>query len=191
MKILALSGSARALSFNTRLLNVAVPMVEAEGAKVTAIGLRDFKLPIYDGDLETKEGLPESANALKALFCDNDGVVFASPEYNGSVTALLKNALDWCSRPSNGQDGLLAFRGKPAALLAASPSPFGGLRSIGHLRGILSKMGMHVLPDEILVPFAGKAFTPDGALIDASTQTLLRALCKKLVTECNRQQSMS
>jgi chromate reductase len=183
MKILALSGSARALSFNTKLLRIAVNLLQENSADVTAICLRDYGLPIYDADLVARDGFPEAALSLRQMFLDHDGLLIASPEYNGSVTALLKNSLDWSSLPVKGQEGLAPFRGKPAALLAASPSPFGGVRSVGHLRGILSKMGMHVIADEVLIPAAGKAFTPEDTLIDPAAGNLLKALCERLIRE--------
>jgi len=190
MKVLALSGSARALSLNTKLLKIAAATAEAVGAKITMVSLRDLGLPIYDADLEARDGTPVAVSTLRGLFAEHQGVMFASPEYNGSVTALLKNSLDWCSRPHEGKDGLLAFRGKPAVLLSASPSPFGGIRGVGHLRGILSKMGMHVLPDEIILPFAPKAFAADGALVDSTTQSLILSVCQKLVGEGGRAQPL-
>jgi chromate reductase len=183
MKILAFSGSARALSFNTKLLRIAVKVIREIGATVTEIGLKDYGLPIYDSDLVARDGFPPTAFALRQVFLAHDGLLIASPEYNGSVTALLKNSLDWCSLPIMGQDGLAPFRGKPAGLLAASPSPFGGVRSLGHLRGILSKMGMHVIAEEVMVPVAAKAFTAEGALADAATVTLLATLCRRLIRE--------
>jgi chromate reductase len=129
-------------------------------------------MPIYDGDFEASDGIPAAALALRELLLSHQGFLVASPEYNGSVSALLKNSLDWCSRPAAGQDGLAPYRGKTVALLAASIGPFGGVRSLSHLRAIFSKMGSNVLADEVMVPTAQQAFTPEGALANEVLQKM-------------------
>lgn len=185
-KILALAGSARSASYNRRLVAVAAEEARAAGADVSLIDLRDFQLPIYDGDEEDSAGVPAAALDLRSLFASHDGVIVATPEYNGSVPALLKNALDWCSRPAGGQDGLAPFRGKTVALLSASPSPFGGVRSVAHLRGIFSKMGANVLADEVLVPSAHSAFSAQGELLNEVSRTLTSQLAANLVAQARR-----
>jgi NAD(P)H-dependent FMN reductase len=185
-KILAFAGSARSASWNKQLVRVAAYDARTAGADVTLIDLRDFPMPIYDGDEEERDGIPQAALAFRELMLDHQGLLIASPEYNGSVSALLKNALDWCSRPAMGQDGLAPFRGKTVALLAASVSPFGGVRSLSHLRGIMSKMGSHVLADEILVPFAPQAFDAQGALTNDMVKKLLALQVANLVATLTR-----
>ncbi|RYH27813.1 MAG: NADPH-dependent oxidoreductase, partial [Alcaligenaceae bacterium] len=125
-KFLAFSGSSRTGSFNVMLLRLATAEVVAAGGEVTTVDLRALALPIYDADLEASEGVPPAVKALRAQMMAHDGLLIASPEYNGAMPALLKNVLDWCSRPVDGTDGLAPYRGKTVALMAASLSPFGG-----------------------------------------------------------------
>ena len=114
------------------------------GAEVTLIDLRDLPLPLFDGDLEDKQGLPENAKKLKALLRAHDGLLISSPEYNSSITGVLKNAIDWASRAeTDDEPPLVCFRGKVAALLSASPGALGGLRGLVHLRAILGKHRRH------------------------------------------------
>jgi len=175
-EILAFAGNARKDSWSKKLLSVAVTGAIDAGVPVTVIDLRDLPMPIYDGDLEAASDLPTAAVELRRLMTVHAGFLIATPEHNGSVSALLKNALDWCSRPSGGQDGLAPFRGKPVALLSASLSPFGGVRGIGHLRAIMAKMGATVIGDEVLLPTAHKAFTEGNSLIEAGVTKLTQAL---------------
>jgi chromate reductase len=163
--ILAFSGSSRKGSWNSRLLKVVCQHAESAGAGVTTVDLRDLRLPIYDGDIEAESGIPRQAIEFRKLIHGHRSTLIACPEYNGSVSPLLKNTLDWCSRPVDGQDGLAPFRGKHIAVVSASLGPFGGLRALGHLRGILSKMGAIVLADELSIPSAHQAFSDSGALV--------------------------
>lgn len=163
-RILAFSGSARSGSFNTKLVKIAVEGAERAGAVCTRIDLRDYPLPIYDGDLEAERGLPQPARALRELFRDHDGLLIASPEYNSSISGLLKNTLDWVSRSPEAQADLSGFRGKVVALLAASPGPLGGLRGLTHLRALLANLGCLVLPELVTIRGADGAFDAEGAL---------------------------
>lgn len=180
-KILAFSGSTRKASLNVKLLNLAVAVAREHGAHVTYIDLREFPLPIYDGDLEAASGVPQNARSLRELMLAHDGLLIASPEYNGSVTALLKNTLDWCSRPAEGLGGLAPFRGKAVGLMAASLSPFGGLRGIIDLRGIMAKMGSVVLADDVAVPSAQNAFDADDQFVDPNLEKLVRQFAANLI----------
>jgi chromate reductase len=164
--ILAFSGSSRKGSWNARLLKVVCQHAESAGAGVTTVDLRDLRLPIYDGDVEAENGIPRQAIEFRKLIHGHRSMLIACPEDNGSVSPLLKNTLDWCSRPVDGQDGLAPFRGKHVAVVSASLGPFGGLRALGHLRGILSKMGAIVLADELSIPAAHQAFSDSGALVN-------------------------
>ena len=131
------------------------------------IDLRDLPLPLFDGDLEDKEGLPENAKRLKALLRAHDGLLISSPEYNSSITGVLKNAIDWASRAeTDDEPALVCFRGKIAALLSASPGALGGLRGLVHLRAILGNIGVIVLPDQVAVSAAHEAFDESGKLKD-------------------------
>ena len=120
-KILAFAGSTRTDSFNKKLIRVAVKGAEAAGAEVTLIDLRDLPMPRYDGDLEEKEGVPPNGRRLKELMKSHSGFLLSCPEYNSSITGVLKNAIDWASREEEGEKPLVCFRGKTAALMSASP----------------------------------------------------------------------
>ena len=175
-KILAFAGSLRAQSSNKCLLKIAAAGATEAGAEVTVVDLRDFPLPLYDGDLEASDGIPAPAREFRELLLANEGFLIACPEYNGSVSAVLKNMLDWTSRPVDGQDGLLPYKRKLVALAGTSVSPYGAVRAIGHLRGIMSKMGATVLGEEVTVPFAAQAFSDAGELVNPALQALAKQL---------------
>ena len=187
VKLLAFAGSTRTGSLNQALLDLAVAEARARGAEVTAIRLKDFALPIYDGDLEQAD-FPATARELKALFQAHDGFLIASPEYNGSVSGVLKNAIDWASRPTDGEalTALSAFRGKVAGLMAASISPFGGLRGITHMRQILGTIQTLVATEQVLVPFAHGAFDESWALKEALPAQLLGGLAARVIDLAER-----
>lgn len=163
-KILAFAGSARRDSWNLKLVHAAANAARQAGAEVTLLDLNDYALPLYDGDLEAKAGLPEPAQRLKSLFKSHDGLLIASPEYNSSVSPLLKNTLDWVSREWHGESGLVPYQDKVAAIMAASPGALGGMRMLPHLRQILNALGVLVLPSQLSVPNATEAFNQDGSL---------------------------
>ena len=166
-KLLFLAGSARKDSINKKLAQTAADMAEKAGADVTFIDLKDYPLPLYDGDLEDTDGMPENAQKLKALFVESDGFFIASPEYNSGITPLLKNLIDWMSRPHTENEApLIAYKGKVAALGAATPGGLGGIRALPNLRFILCNIGVHVIPDQIAVSNGFKAFDENGALSD-------------------------
>lgn len=181
-RILAFAGSLRKDSFNQRLVRLAARAAESAGAKVTVINLRDYPMPIFDEDLEAAIGLPEPAMKFRSLMYEHDGLLIACPEYNSSITAALKNTIDWASRPLPGEPPLKAFRGKAAALLSASPGALGGLRGLVHVRAILGNIGVIVLPDQIAVPRAHEVFNADGSLKDAKQQEAVDAIGRTLAT---------
>jgi chromate reductase, NAD(P)H dehydrogenase (quinone) len=180
-RILALSGSARKASFNERLINLAAQATREAGAEVTVVDWREFPLPLYDGDTEAEHGLPEAAVRLKQLFIQHQGLLIAAPEYNSSITPLLKNAIDWVSRSVPGEASLAAYTGKVATLLSASPGALGGLRGLVHLRSILGNIGVIVLPGQLSVSKANEAFHDDGTLRDAVQHARLSQLASGLV----------
>jgi len=179
-RILAFAGSTRKDSYNKKLAQIAAKAAEECGAEVTLVDLKDLPMPLFDEDLEREAGMPESAAKLKALMVEHDGFLIASPEYNSSITAVLKNAIDWVSRPVPNEPSLLAFRGKTAVLMSASPGNLGGLRGLVHLRAILGNIGVLVLPDQIAVSKAYEAFDNDGKLNDAKQQTSIQDLGRRL-----------
>lgn len=180
VRILAFSGSLRRASYNTAIMKIAAQGAKAAGAEVTVVELRDFPMPLFDEDLEKASGMPEHAKRFKDLMISHQGLIIASPEYNSSVTAALKNAIDWASRPAPGEPSLAAFAGKAAALCAASPGALGGLRGLVTLRSILGNLGVVLLPQQVAVTKAGEAVGPDGALKDAKQQQSLLDLGAKL-----------
>jgi chromate reductase len=180
-RILAFAGSTRKASFNRQLVAVAAKSAEAAGAEVTLINLADFPLPIFDQDYEAEHGIPENATKLKQLFIDHNGLLIASPEYNSSVSAVLKNAIDWISRRAEGEPMKAAFLGKTAAIMAASPGGLGGIRGLVHLRAILQNIGILVMPDQITLSEAHTAFGDDGALTQERKQASIDTLARELV----------
>jgi NAD(P)H-dependent FMN reductase len=175
-KILAFAGSARRDSFNARLVRIAAEGARAAGAEVTILNLRDYPLPVFDEDIERENGTPENATKLKGAFIEHDGLLLACPEYNSSITPLLKNTIDWVSRGNDGEPPLVAYRGKVAALMAASPGALGGLRGLVHVRSILSNIGVIVLPDQVAIPRVFEAFDNDGQLKDEKRQASVERL---------------
>ena len=187
VKLLAFAGSTRAGSLNQALLDLAVFEARARGAEVTSIRLKDFDLPLYDGDLEVS-AFPAAARELKALFQSHQGFLIATPEYNGSISGVLKNSIDWASRPTDGEalTALSGFRGKVAGLMAASISPFGGLRGITHMRQILGTIQTMVVTEQVLVPFAHGAFDEDWSLKEALPAQLLDGLVARVIDLAER-----
>lgn len=182
VKILSFCGSSRRDSLNLKLLAIAAEGAAAAGAAVTPIRLRDFPLPLYDGDLEAEQGLPREALELKDLLSGHHAVLLATPEYNGGYSGLLKNALDWMSRPTQGDpSGLRHFSGKLAALISASAGHLGGLRAQIVLQVTLSKLGLWVIPDAFALGLAHQAFDERGALKDKNADRMVRGVGAALV----------
>jgi NAD(P)H-dependent FMN reductase len=176
-KILAFAGSTRTESFNKKLVKIAANGARQAGAEVTLLDLRDYPLPLYDGDLEEREGLPANAKKLKQHFLAHDGLLISAPEYNSGITAVLKNTIDWVSRSeSDNEKSLACYVGKVAALMSASPGALGGLRGLVQVRSILGNIKVLVLPDQIAVGDAYEAFNADGSLKDAKKQSAVEKL---------------
>ena len=173
-KILAFAGSTRADSHNKKLIKIASTGATESGADVTIIDLRDFPLPIYDGDLEQKDGLPSNARKLKDIMLTHQGFLISSPEYNSSVSAVLKNTIDWTSRQSEGETPLACFKNKVAGIMSASPGMLGGLRGLVHVRSILGNIGVLVLPDQITIAKAHEAFNENGTLKDKKQENQVK-----------------
>jgi chromate reductase len=179
-RILAFAGSTRAASFNKQLVRLAAQGAREAGAIVTLIDLKDFPLPLFDEDLEAASGAPEPARQLKQLMVEHDGFLIAAPEYNSSMTAVLKNAIDWVSRPVPQEPPLVAFMGKGVVLMSASPGALGGLRGLVPVRAMLGNLGALILPEQIAVPRAFEAFHVDGTLKDPQQQAAIERLGKTL-----------
>jgi NAD(P)H-dependent FMN reductase len=180
-KILAFAGSTREGSYNKKLVRIAAEAARAAGADVTLVDLRDFPMPLYDGDLEENGGIPAKALELKALMREHQGLLLSCPEYNSSLSGVLKNAIDWASRQAEGEKPLACFAGKVAALLSASPGRLGGLRGLVTVRSILGNIGVLVLPDQLAVSQADEAFDEAGILKDARQQASVAKIAGSLV----------
>lgn len=187
-KILAFAGSTRTDSFNKKLVRMAATGATEAGVDVTVIDLRDFPMPFYDGDLEQKEGLPPNVRKLKDLMLAHHGFLISSPEYNSSVSAVFKNAIDWTSRQSEGESSLACFKGKVAGIMSASPGGLGGLRGLVHVRSILGNIGVLVLPDQVAIGKAHEAFNADGTLKDKKQEEqvkMIGASVAKILSKLN------
>jgi chromate reductase len=183
IKILAFAGSLREHALSKRVVKIAIKGAERAGAEVTYVDLRDYPMPIYNLDEHEKKGFDEHALRLQGLFTQHDGFLIASPEYNGSVPGALKNAIDWVSRPSDRCPRSAVFAGKFAAIISSSPGSLGGVRSLAHLRGVLTSVSVNVLPQEIAVPFAEAKFVGnDEEMIDETMRQRLEELGELLVT---------
>ena len=165
-KILAFAGSTRTDSFNKKLIKIAAVGASEAGADVTVIDLRDFQMPLYDGDLEQKEGLPPNTRKLKELMSSQHGFLISAPEYNSSITGVLKNTIDWTSRQSENEAPLACYTGKVAGIMSASPGVLGGLRGLVHVRSILENMGVIVIPEQIAISAAHESFDANNSLKD-------------------------
>lgn len=161
-KILAFAGSLREKSYNKRILKVAVEGAKKAGAEVTYVDLKDYPMPLYNADLQDTQGFPAIATAFQKLLLEHDGLMIASPEYNASLPAALKNALDWASRANGDIKMGECFKGKLAAIMTASPGSFGGIRCLGHLRDILTILMVNTLPTEIAVAKVSGMFDGDS-----------------------------
>jgi len=153
---------------------------EAAGAEVTFVHLADFELPVFSVDLEDRIGMHENARAFKKLMMEHGGFLIASPENNGSVTAALKNMVDWVSRGTDGNPGRAAFSGKFGAFLSASTGGFGGVRSLDHVRYLFGRLGVTVIPEMYPLAHAGKAIADDGSIADGKIRDSARAVGRAL-----------
>jgi len=185
-RILVFAGSAREASLNKKLARAAAKVIDANGGEATFVDLRDFPMPIYEGDLETREGMPPFARKLRELFVSHPAFLIVSPENNGTIPSLLKNAIDWLSRDVDGRSGLEPYRGKVIALMSASPGAFGGVVCLTHLRFSLSKLLAHVIPDQFPLPKADQAFAEDGSLTQTWQQKSVLTVVQRLIETTSR-----
>lgn len=182
-KILFFAGSARKDSINKKLAQLAAEKAKSRGVTATFVDLADYVMPLYDGDLEAAESLPENAIKLKELFQNHDGFFIASPEYNSSFSPMLKNTLDWISRPHvENEPSLFAFKGKVAALSATSPGMLGGLRGLVPLRMMLGNIGVFVTPTQAAIGQGFDAFDNAGALKQDAQDGMLNATIDEMIS---------
>src|ERR1700674_4061288 len=182
LKILVIPGSLRTGAHNARLAAAAAYQFAQAGAEVTRISLGDFPLPVYDGDLQTKSGVPKNAINLKRMIGVHHGVLFVTPEYNSSVPPLVKNTIDWVMRVQDAQETRgQVFRNRAFAIAAASESRLGGTRSLAALRLILSACHAVVIPNQLALSFASDAYDDMDRLKHASDSEALKALVRQLI----------
>jgi chromate reductase, NAD(P)H dehydrogenase (quinone) len=187
LKILVIPGSLRTGSLNAKLAAVAAHRLVQAGAEVTKISLSDFPLPIYDGDLQTRSGVPKNAIDLKRLIGAHHGVLIVTPEYNASVPPLVKNTIDWVSRVADSQESRgQVFRGRAFAIAAASHSRLGGARSLAALRLILSACQALVIPNQLALAFADEAYDDMERLKNPPDIEALSSLVRQLIDVSQR-----
>ena len=191
VRLLCFAGSTRADSYNKKLARLAQHIASANGVEAVFVDLSDYPMPLYNGDLEAEDGPPRKAKEFKALLGEYQGVFISSPEYNSSVTPLLKNTLDWVTRVrAKGESGLEVYRSRVFAISGASPGYYGAMRSLLHLRQILEVgIGAHVIPQQLALPRANDAFEADGSLKDRGHQDMLKNVVEKLAIEAKRYMS--
>ena len=182
-RILVFAGSIRTGAYSGKVADVAQKELAVQGAEVTRISLADYPLPIMDQDLEAEKGIPENAYKLGRLIAAHDAVLICTPEYNGSIPPLLKNAIDWVSRihRDNGRP-ITIYPGKVVAICSSSDGHFAGIRSANHLRAVLSHIQMEVIAPQVSVPYAGEAFDADGEFKEERLRKGMTRLCTALIT---------
>ncbi len=184
-RILCFAGSLRRDSLNKKLARAAATAAEEAGAEVTFVDLKDLPMPIYDGDIESEQGIPDHAKKFKQLLKEHQGFLIASPEYNSSISAALKNVIDWASRAEPGEQPLECFVGKTAGLVAASPGALGGLRGLVTLRSILGNIRVVVIPEQHAISKAHEEFEEDGRL-KPKQEAAIKAVVARLVEVTRR-----
>lgn len=176
VKILAFSGSNRQDSYNKKLIREAVKIAEKEGAKVTLIDLKDFEMPLYNGDLEENQGIPSNAKRLKTLLIEHDAIMISTPEYNGSISAMLKNSIDWVSRPEKNGVYQNPFKEKKIAIMSATVSNTPRGKSLIHLRDILTVLAGNVIQSQVIVGNAQEVFQRNEGQIVLVRQELQKSI---------------
>ena len=182
LKILVIPGSLRTGSHNARLAAAAAHEFALAGVEVTRISLADFPLPIYDGDLQSKSGVPKNAINLKRMMSAHHGVLIVTPEYNSSVPPLVKNTIDWVTRVQDAHESRgQVFRERAFAIAAASENRLGGTRSLAALRLILSACHAVVIPNQLALSFASEAYDDMDRLKHPADIEALKALVRQLI----------
>lgn len=176
MRILVFAGALRKESLNKKLAALIARKLESGGADVDHADFREFEMPVYDGDLETSDGIPPGTRELANRILAADGLVIVSPEYNHGVAAPLKNAIDWLSRIRP-----YPTIGKPGFLASAAPSPVGGSRGVIALLPSLSFMGMWLSGDAFTLALANQAFKDDGTLNNEDLDKMLDGMLANFV----------
>lgn len=188
-RIVVMAGSSRREAYSRRVAAACAQALKAAGGEVELIELAAYPAPLYNGDLEAEVGLPDAIVRLQQILHASDGLLVVNPEYNGSITPLLKNTLDWCSRPNPAdpaRSGGAVYAGRAAAVVGSSPGALGGMRVLFHVRDILGYLGMQVIPQQLAVAKAGEAVGEDDRLYDPAQQAMLDKLAVALVDSARR-----
>lgn len=182
-KVLAFAGSLRTDSANKKLIREAAAIAKELGATVTVIDLKEYPIPLYDGDIEEKDGMPEKAKQLRRMMLDAQVIMISSAEYNSSLPGVLKNVIDWMSRKEEKGPSRDAFKGKKFIIMSASPGKLGGSRALAHLRGIIDEIGGPgtVLPQQLSLSDSYNAFDGEGHLKDPKLKSDLRRLVQSAI----------
>ncbi len=183
MTVLAFAGSTRADSYNKKLVNEAAALARQMGATVTVIDLKDYPMPFYDADLEMEQGMPKNAKLFRELMISNSTIIIASPEYNNSISAVLKNALDWASRSEDGKSSHQAFKGKKFAIMSASPGKGGGAKGLVHLRCVIEDVGGIIVPKQVTIPKAYEYFSEKERAENLALKEEIQQLLQPEVTD--------
>lgn len=178
VKIIVLAGSVRKESMNQKIASAASSHAKSM-IEVEYINLKDYPMPIYDGDIEMNEGVPISVKKLRKKFIKSNGFIIASPEYNSSISPLLKNVIDWLSRKDGDDENLAAFTSKIALLISASPGKLRGIRGLTCIRSILQNIGVVVFPEMLAIQLSKDHFNKDGSLVEGSEKTNLEEIVQK------------
>lgn len=180
-KILAFAGSTRKESVNKRLAKIALHAAEKADAETTFIDLSDYDMPLYSDDLLSEHGMPDSVIAFKDMLKSHNGFLITSPEYNGSLTGVLKNAIDWATVKADAEERMACWNGKIVGILAASPGGLGGIRGLHHLRTILAGIGAFVLPNHLAVGNSAANLQNEEQITDDKLQQQLEFLSTEMV----------
>lgn len=167
-KVLAFAGSTRKDSCNKKLINNAAEIGQKIGLDVTVVDLKDFPMPFYDADLEQNQGMPENAKRLRKMMLASDRIIISAPEYNGSLSAVLKNTIDWLSRSEDGKPSREAFVGKKFGIMSCAPGAGGGAKGLDHLRAVIKNIGGEVIDLQVVVPNSYTVFNPQGKIENES-----------------------
>ena len=182
MKVLLFSGSLRKDSFNKKLTLAAKNLLAADASlQLSYIDIQTLDIPLYDGDIESSSGMPKGAALLANEIASSNAIIVSSPEYNGSISGVMKNNLDWISRIKPNP-----LAGKPVLILSASPGAMGGIRGLWHTRVPFEVLGSHVYPEMFGLAKAHQAFDSDGKLVEAANNERLTTLLKNYISFCKK-----